>query len=122
MSVIDLNRYKEQKAEQNDFLEDVDLDAELSRALDIDEPENKLQERYGETELDKLRAGVRSMRIPTNEDFEKRFGKYKREGKTSLCFALYGFCDIYVLVKNIIDDRKQLHYRSIACLTAATID
>lgn len=75
MSVIDLNRYKEQKAEQNDFLEDVDLDAALSRALDIDEPENKLQERYGENELDKLRAGVRSMRIPTNEDFEKLFGK-----------------------------------------------
>lgn len=75
MSVIDLNRYKEQKAEQNDFLEGVDLDVALSRALDIDEPENKLQERYGENELDKLRAGVRSMRIPTNEDFEKLFRK-----------------------------------------------
>ena len=74
MDIINLNKYKESKNKQKSILDDVDLDAALSRALGIDEPENKLIERYGDNELDKLRENIKNTRIPTQKDFEKLFG------------------------------------------------
>ena len=54
MKIIDINTYKKNKKEENRYestsIEDIDLEAALGSAIFGDEPGNKLQERYNETQ------------------------------------------------------------------------
>lgn len=81
MNIIDINEYKKNMEEENKYeptnIDGIDLEAALGSVLWGDAPENKLQERYNDNELERLRERVRDMRIPTEKDVERIFENMK---------------------------------------------
>lgn len=74
-SIINFSEYKENRASERLHvdcrIEDIDLDAAFSKAFGFDSPENRLQEKYNENELHKLRKYASSVHIPTETELNR---------------------------------------------------